>query len=258
MHQEANSFPFLEVGISTLNEGLYKISFNNDFDYLVIHQVTDGNDYDHYKVNLPKNVRYIRSDSKGLSKSRNLALANAKAKYLWIMDDDVKLVSQAKRIIVDLISSNSDCGLHVMSHSDCYSNFSHEFKSSSIGFFDSFKVSSIDMIIDVEKLKGIEFDEEFGLGTEYPSGEEFIFTNSVLKRGIVARKYQIIASIHPPEASGLDYYSTPNKLRAKLLMLVKVSGRTLGAGLYLLFLLKKMPELIRNRALINVFKSFLG
>ncbi|WP_060983148.1 glycosyltransferase family 2 protein [Vibrio splendidus] len=260
MIEDNNGKLFLEVAVSTLNDGLYKISFSSQFDYLVVHQITDGdgNDYDEYITSFPSNVRYVRSYSRGLSKSRNIALSNTKAKYLWIMDDDVTILSQSKGIVFDILSKYPDCGLYIVSHSDDEKSFTSEYKVNSIGLLKSFKVASIDMIIDVETLDGINFDEMFGLGSEYPSGEEFIFTNQVLKRGFSVLKFSIVASIHPLEASGLDYYSTPNKLRAKLLMLIKVLGPIKGTVLYLTFLVRKMPELIRARALKNVLKSFFG
>lgn len=256
MKHNQNIDTFLEVAISTLNDGIYSIKLNNDYNYFIVHQVNNSENYNSFVNNLPNNVRYLKTNTIGLSKSRNIALQNAKSKYLWIMDDDVELLSDAKSNIFSIVTSSPDCGVYVISHSHESSSYSPHYSTKLVTFKDTFKISSIDMIVNVERSHGIMFDEDFGLGTNLPSGEEFLFVNSILKKGDTIFKYTLIGSLHPVESSGLDFYSSPNKLRAKLLMLIKCKGKVLGMILYLIFLLKKMFIITNNKAWGNVLKSF--
>lgn len=58
----------IEIGLSALNSGIYKIKFRSDCRYLLIHQITNGQNYSDFVRSLPSNVRYIESNEIGLSK----------------------------------------------------------------------------------------------------------------------------------------------------------------------------------------------
>lgn len=106
----------IEIGLSALNSGIYKIKFRSDCRYLLIHQITNGQNYSDFVRSLPSNVRYIESNEIGLSKSRNLAIENAKSDYLWIMDDDVDIYDEALSYIYRLITKYNESPLLIVSH----------------------------------------------------------------------------------------------------------------------------------------------
>ncbi|EIQ1941160.1 glycosyltransferase, partial [Escherichia coli] len=165
----------IEIGLSALNSGIYKIKFRNDYNYLIIHQITDECDYSDYVTSFPENVRYISSYESGLSKSRNMAIENAKYDYLWLMDDDMEIDDAAWDYLTKFISDYKNSPLLVVSHSLAkkYNNEKERIKR--LNPITAAGICSVDMILKISALDGIRFNSDFGLGAKYPSGEEYIF-----------------------------------------------------------------------------------
>lgn len=241
----------VEVLLSTLNENLKNIKFNDKYQYLVVHQINDGNnkEYQCYIDSLNISIKYIQSNVLGLSKSRNLALDNASADFCWLMDDDTILLdgldeflSIHKRDEYDIYCLDYILGDHVKTISR---------RNSFINRRNAFSISSINICLSKKLINsGIRFDERFGLGTDLPSGEEFIFINQALSKGFKGIITQRVFSVHPSITSGQDFLSSNNKLIAKFSMLKVVYPKT-----YLLmcfaFLAKKSKYLIVNRKYFN-------
>lgn len=106
----------LEIIVSTLQDGIYNLKFSDKFHYLVIHQipaVSDNEKYKRYSLTFPCNVKYIQSNTKGLSISRNIGFNNSTADYIWIMDDDVVVLEDSLTKFYKLLSAflNLTCTL---------------------------------------------------------------------------------------------------------------------------------------------------
>lgn len=246
----------LEVAVSTLNDGIYNIKFRSDYNYLVIHQVTNGYDYSNFINQFSVNVRYIISNEKGLSKSRNLALDNAIGDYVWIMDDDVLIHDRAYHYIMSLIKQNSNYGMFVVSHSHKDIEYISGVQCQNVSSISAANVSSIDMIINRIRCGNLRFDERFGLGTGYSSGEEYIFTCNLIASKQKVLKSRFVCTYHPLISSGNDFYSTPNKLKTKLEMFKVANGVLKGYLYYFSFLVKKSRVICKNKAYLNVLMSF--
>lgn len=249
--------PNIEIVLSTLNEGLFGICFDENFKYLIIHQVTDTNfsSYDSFVENsLPDNVRYLRSATVGLSKSRNIGIKNSLADYIWIMDDDVEILTSAKGELVKLLESD-DADIYILGHKTAKANNKIQ-NEKYLNCIEVASVCSIDMLIKKSSIDEVLFDENFGLGAKYPSGEEYIFCNDMLAKGKRIKKTTLITSYHPRISSGNDFFTNPIKLVAKRKMFMRAVGNYRGYLLYIAFLLKKLPIIVRNKAALNLIKSF--
>ncbi|PSV98578.1 glycosyltransferase [Photobacterium iliopiscarium] len=246
----------IEVAISTLNDGFYNIKIRPEYNYIIIHQITNDKDYQSDVEKLPQNVRYISSTETGLSKSRNQAIKNTNAEYLWVMDDDVEINDMALDYIKKLIKEYAETAILVVSHSHKDIEYISELKNKKLNKISSASISSIDMILKVNVLDDIKFNENFGLGAKYVSGEEYIFACNILDNGFNIIKTQKVCSYHPFMSSGQDFYSTKIKLKTKLEMFKLSNGFIKGNLLYILFCLKKIKVIYRNRALLNIIKAF--
>lgn len=246
----------IEVAISTLNDGVYNIEFRNDFNYLIIHQVTNDVDYNNYMQTLPKNVRYIKSNTIGLSKSRNLAIDNTQADYLWIMDDDVKINNSALKYIDNFIKNNQQVAMLVVAHSHKNVDYLSDIKTKKINKISAASISSIDMIIKIGSIGDTRFNENFGLGTQYSSGEEYIFSCQLLNKGLEIIKTYKVCTYHPLISTGQDFYSTPLKLKTKLEMFKVSNGFIVGNLFYILFFVKKIKIIYKKKAIINLLLSY--
>ena len=247
----------IDIAISTLNDGIYNPKFRDDFNYIIIHQVTNKKDYHQYVLTLPSNVRYIRSDTIGLSKSRNLAIENTNADYLWIMDDDVEIKDGVLKYIEYLINKNEKTAMFVVSHSHEDIEYIGNKDIRSVNRISAMNIFSIDMILNIKLIKDIRFNESFGLGAKYPSGEEYIFAMNLISKKMEILKSKKVCSYHPLVSSGQDFYSSSVKLKAKLEMFKIANGYFIGNILYLLFLMKKANVIFKNRAFKNVIMSYV-
>ncbi|MRF68177.1 glycosyltransferase [Escherichia coli] len=240
-----------EILISTLNDGLFNIKTHPDFNYLIIHQITNEKDYSNYTSSLiSTKVRYIPSNTIGLSLSRNIALTNSIGEYLWIMDDDVLIYSNALTKLENLISTYPNQDMYVLNFSE------HELENDNIVYkkankYNAMSICSINMLLTKSVAKQFKFNTKFGLGTNLPSGEEYIFSVDLInnrKNILITNEY---FSCHPDISSGHDFYSSKNKINAKLKMFLTCHGSVKGRLIYLLFIIKKIKVLLKNKALAN-------
>ncbi|WP_407731291.1 glycosyltransferase family 2 protein [Pseudocitrobacter faecalis] len=228
----------IEIALSVLNKGIDKIKFRNDYQYLVIHQISDGGDYSDSIRKLPENVRYIFSSEIGLSKSRNLAIKHARAKYIWIMDDDVEIRDDAKEYIKELADKNSDAPLLVVSHTLNNMQKDKVEKIRKLNIVTASCICSIDMIINVTKIENIRFDTDFGLGARYPSGEEYIFACNLIHSGHKVIKSNKICSYHPDDIGNV--YPSKNALKTKKNMFIRANDTFIGYLLFGAFIVKSL------------------
>ena len=210
------------------------------------------NDFYVEKLNLifgNKNRYYLFSSGLGLSKSRNLALKCAfenygNESYYYICDDDVYIHSEglfkAENICrekkLDLL-----CGKISHFNNDNFKkNYANEKRK--INIYNASSISSVEMIISSKVIKsGVFFKEDLGLGTLYPSGEEYVFIADIIKCKLKTLYFPIFLCSHPPVTSGQDFYTSENKIMAKGMMLYYIFG--CASFFYALaFSIKKYPK----------------
>jgi hypothetical protein len=200
----------------------------------------------------------------GLSNNRNNALVtslkNLNVNYIYIADDDIKI--RAKNLInatnfAEINQSSLVSGM-VSTPKGMYKKYPNS--KIKLNIFSVAKVSSVEMIIsaDLIRKKSIFFNEQFGLGAKYTSGEEYILSTSILRVGGDCVFLPIILCEHPPESSGKDFFSDVTKIQAKGAMFKSIFG--LKAYIFCIyFSLSKYKAYKKNISfmffLINIFKG---
>ena len=252
----------LTIAISSINDRIEclvpSLQLTNLCEILVVHQVTDGKVYDYGNLS-ERGVRIVTSYGSGLSRSRNTALSKCKTSFCLFMDDDVSLVREGIASLVDRLESVvSPIVLVTHAYSSGRLAASYPRKSRSISRLGLRKFTSVDICVNVSTMrsKGLRFDEKFGLGAQYPTGEEFIFLNDCYDAGCHAIFFPINIGIHPDFDSGMDFFSSPELVEARKRMFMKVfPSRHLI--MRMLFLVKKSPVLFRNRCFFRFFSDFI-
>jgi len=198
----------LTIIISTLNEGIFRMEsainiVHPQIKYLIIHQNTSN-------VNKPAflerpDIEVITTNTKGLSKSRNIGLKNCKTEYAIIGDDDLEYIVEGLINVLEIIKIDSPdfASFKIQTPSDELEF--KEYPTEKLFFKDShITVASIEMLINVEKIKqkNIAFDERFGLGTYLRQSEEEIFISDLTKNGLNGIYYPIFIVKHPYESTG--------------------------------------------------------
>ena len=249
----------LNIAISTISnriESLNLIQYDG-IQYVIVHQEPHQASAGIVKSLIDRpDVIYVPLEKKGLSVSRNTALVNATGDYVLIMDDDVtfsissieQLLEQAEREHVD-----------VATYYHRYSDGTTTLRKGNSFIHNKFNISSpssIDICIKRSAIIGcnIKFDENFGLGAIYPSGEEMIFLSDCLKNNLLVKRYPIEICTHPPVASGLDFYTSLDKTVAKYAMLKRIFP-VAGQYIFILFVIKKMPQAFKANKLIHFIKN---
>lgn len=143
---------------------------------------------------------------KGLSKSRNKGISNATGDICIISDDDVEYIKNYEEIILKAFDENPDIDIItfriVTPEGEMFKNYKdNEFEHTKRSIL---KVSSIEVAFRLKSIKNnnIRFDEDFGLGSKYISGEENIFLMDSIKKGLKIKYIPEVIAIHEKESSG--------------------------------------------------------
>src|SRR5690606_5519316 len=188
-----------------------------DVRYLVVHQ-------QYQEIDAPsfldrEDVEVVQTDTKGLSKSRNVGLSHCTTPYALIADDDVRYLDNSFDLVIESLESGAvDIAVFKIKTLDGepqYKQYVEEDYLLNQGA--RHWVSSVELAFNVEsvKSKGIYFDERFGLGTYLKKGEEQLFVNDCMRVGLVCKFFNRYLVIHPFESSGkrdnsikfLEFYS---------------------------------------------------
>lgn len=263
---ELNKLTFL---ISTINEGLYKIRLYENVanaNFIIVHQYEDDSKFEEYRdyalEKFDNRFRYVPIRGRGLSKSRNYGLDLCQTDYAYVLDDDVELHPDIVSIVLEAFSVCKAAAVIFplsqrikMGDEDLLTNSGDiEYNLHPVSFLEMARVRSVEIALNLKNFD-VRFDEDFGLGSELPSGEEFILMSDARKKDLrlYVANYSVV--FHEAETSGSDFYSTVAKVRAKSLMFRRVTGRRYSL-LSLLFFVKKFPVLLSKRSVIFFMRHY--
>ena len=125
-------------------------------------------------------VKFINTSERGLSRSRNMAIANAWGDICLLCDDDEQFEDNYCEIIENAYVNYPDTALATFNF-----NYQGKLRTSSI---------QISFRRDVLIRNSIKFDEKMGSGTGNGSGEEIKFQNDFRKKGLLclSHPYSIV------------------------------------------------------------------
>ena len=131
-------------------------------------------------------IVWIDTTERGLSKSRNMAIANATADICMLADDDMEYRSDYEFTVLDAFSrlDGDIISFQVRGIEKPFKNYSSQEKS--VNFLQSMKLASVEIAFRREAFvqKKIKFDENIGAGTEFLMGEENAMLAQCLKKGL--------------------------------------------------------------------------
>lgn len=190
----------LQLLISTMNQEDYELleKINICADAVVINQCDRVSET---RINKDgNNVLWINTTERGLSKSRNLALSKATADICLLVDDDEELNPEGIAQIEDEFKKYKDASIirfQVRGIEKPFKKYSEKRKK--LGYLSAMKISSVEVAIRRKNIieNNIRFDELVGAGTEFPCGEENVFVNQCLLKGLKVYYVPVcIANLH--------------------------------------------------------------
>lgn len=198
----------LEILIATKNrDNLDFLAFMFPFEHFSKHNILVINQSNSSVLNSQfENVRVININETGLSKSRNLAIKNASKKICLIADDDVVYYPNFDTEIISAFNQNPDASVITFNHQRDGLNTPQN--SAQKLFIHSNKtiwnVCSIEIAFQLKDIKenNIHFDEKFGLGSYFETGEEYLFLWEAIKQKLMALYSPFVIVSHPLISSG--------------------------------------------------------
>lgn len=194
----------LEVLISCMNQQDMKIAEQTGIqtDVLIINQcpkVEHSDDASSDKNTLEVqnssrgNIRMLRTNTRGLSKSRNLAIQHAVGDVCLLCDDDEQLDSSYEKIILNAYEALPDADIICFRISNQPSRLTQ--KTQRLTKWTAMRIASWQITFRRESIlkSGIRFDEDMGAGTGNGGGEEVKFLRDCIKAGL--KSYYVPKSI---------------------------------------------------------------
>ena len=182
---------------------------NADTDVLIINQC-DKNDYAE-KVYNGHRIRMISTTERGLSKSRNMALKNARGDICIFCDDDVIYNTGYKESVLNAFNEKKDADIIIINifikNKDRRHIMSKKFKKTPR--FKRYGSPRIAMKRENILKKDIWFNELFGTGSgKITCGEDALWQNSALKAGLKIYQHPFcIASVAQSKSTWFEGYN---------------------------------------------------
>ena len=132
------------------------------------------------------NIRMLDTSTRGLSKSRNLAIQHAVGDVCLLCDDDEQLDSSYEDTILKAYEALSDADIICFRISNQPSRLKQE--TQRLTKWTAMRIASWQITFRRESIlkSGIRFDEDMGAGTGNGGGEEVKFLRDCIKAGLKA------------------------------------------------------------------------
>jgi len=252
----------LEIAISTNKKNIdFLINrikgqiFNPYIIFTIIWQTEYKNKNEEW---IKDNIRVIKSNEYGLSKSRNKAIESAKGDILLFSDDDIYYEANIYDTITMAYKTLPDADIITFK---AYTANKKPFKKYPNKYFKHnilsiMHVSSWEISCKPKRIKevGLKFNELFGLGSVFPSAEENLFLLDALRKGLNIYFYPEFIVTHPSSKTSSHNFS-PKILKSKGAFFYEVFGK-LSYLLIPIFALKKIN--IEPNIFKSMFYMFKG
>jgi glycosyltransferase involved in cell wall biosynthesis len=156
------------------------------------------------------NINLINVNEIGLSKSRNLAIANAKADICLLADDDIVYENNFESIILNAFNLNPTADIITFKMNDFKGNSFKDYpiikkhNKKSLSFVNSVVIAFRRNSIISNK---VFFDENFGLGSTFQTADEYVFLRNALNLNLNIVFHNEVILSHPVDSSGKDVAS---------------------------------------------------
>lgn len=218
-----------------------------------------GNEWGAFKDNAENlGVRIAVQSGKGLSRSRNEAIRLAGSRWIYFCDDDVE---PNLTVLLNLAERADQHGLDILAFRVAQAGRDYKkypSRETRIGIHNAAKLHSANIIVrrSFVEMSGVLFPEDMGLGTDMPTGEEYVFLAGLLRAGARGAYVPVVAVEHPDVSSGQSFPRDIRDIIAKRRMFDRIFGKR--AWFYrLIFALKKTPRVIGRVPIRSYFDELV-
>lgn len=189
------------------------------------------------------NIILIKDEGRGLSRARNIGLKHVSNGLIFFADDDNWYTNETLNQSLIHMQRN-ECDIGIFQYYDPnLQKYPKDYKKSytrNLSYLRLLKVSSIEIVIDANKVskKDIIFDENFGVGTINPSGEENLLLTELKKKKYRIAYFPFVLSYHPYKRNNNNKFDD-SFFKHKKLLFQELYGRYIGLIFFCLFKFKK-------------------
>ena len=164
-----------------------------------------------------EDFRIFPSDTSGVSLNRNLVLDRASAPLAICSDDDVAYLPEDLHNIIETFNRHPEADFIAFEYrSDTpkrYPSESFDLARPPKGYY----IGGPEMAFRLERIRrhGIRFNEWFGIGCEFPAGEEDLFLADCLDAGLKCIFLPVAVCRHDGDSTGEREHLSPTFIRTK-------------------------------------------
>ena len=155
-------------------------------------------------------ITWINSSERGLSRSRNMALANSKADICLLVDDDEELLKGYSHKILSAFERYAEADIIGFQAEGIEKTFKiYSGKEGPVGYIRSMRMASVEIALKRQSLVNnhLCFNEEIGAGTKYKMGEENTLLFNCLSAGLkIYYVPELICRIHIGDSTWFSGY----------------------------------------------------
>lgn len=234
------------IEMQRLFDSLHNQTYQN-FEIILITQ--DNHECVHFLNTHQLNIKHIQLYRSGLSYARNEGLKNVNGNIIVFSDDDCWYPHNAFEKVMNYFQSYQQSNILCFQIFDPVKKQHYKKYSKRVipkmNLMNLLKVSSIEFFIKIDsknELDYIKFDENFGLGTNFPSGEENIFLSDLYKKRYIISYIPDTIVFHkkPDTNSRL----TENQIISKGPLFKRIFNMPISFILLLIFFIKKRKYIL--------------
>lgn len=190
--------------------------------------------------------KHVPMEGKGISLARNVGIKYVSGDIITFTDDDCWYNENALKVVKEHFEKY-DAHVLTFKHIDPHKNeYTKVYPDKEVINFpkkDTLKQISFDIYVNTKKVPHYKdgFDERFGVGRKYNSGEENIYLMDLYNKGYKNMSFfPIIIAYHPKKECN---YLDEKSFIGKGPLFKRLFGETLGLPMFVVFGLKKKNEI---------------
>lgn len=166
---------------------------------------------------LRPDFRIVRTNTIGIAKNRNIALALASAPIAIMTDDDTSFSEDQLKMVISEHNSNPQYDVitfkyHSNLHPKKYPDIKFNLRNPAKGYF----VTCFEITFKPSRTKGkVSFNDNFGFHTVFLGGEEDIFICDCLRAGLICEFIPKTLCTHPNSTTGERDKHNPKLIECK-------------------------------------------
>ena len=170
----------------------------DEYEIIIIDQ-SDDESICQFVIQMSDKVKLIHIPVKGLSHARNVGIDVATGEYICLVDDDMIFEDKALEIATSVLQRMHPTIMGGLIEDPATGKIKYSGQSSKIGYLKVFQAfQSPGMFIETKFACKQKFDENFGIGAQYGSGEETDIVLAAIKNQELVyycKEYVVIHSV---------------------------------------------------------------